>query len=192
MRRSSSSGNTPPPSRGGGGGGGGGAPAANSSSSSSSGLADLRGQLRSLSNTTKPEAAQTRRDVFRRVISYMTVSIDVAPLFSDMLMAAAAAQNDIVLKKMLYLYICTYAATTPDLALLAVNTLVKVRSAVVLSACVGRVRCGGGVDQRVRGLASALGAGLCIGGSDNSGAGASSLVFSARTEFARVPPAAPA
>jgi len=32
-----------------------------------------------------------------------------------------------VIKKMVYLYICNYAATNPDLSLLAINTLQKVR-----------------------------------------------------------------
>jgi len=57
------------------------------------------------------------------VIAYMTLGIDVSKLFTEMIMATGT--KDHVVKKMVYLYICNYAATNPDLALLAINTLQK-------------------------------------------------------------------
>ena len=57
------------------------------------------------------------------MIAYMTLGIDVSKLFSEMSMATGT--KDHVIKKMVYLYICNYAATNPDLSLLALNTLQK-------------------------------------------------------------------
>ncbi|CAK0873959.1 unnamed protein product [Prorocentrum cordatum] len=53
----------------------------------------------------------------------MTLGIDVSPLFSEMVMASAT--NDLVQKKMVYLYLVNYAESNADLAILAVNTLQK-------------------------------------------------------------------
>lgn len=53
----------------------------------------------------------------------MTVGIDVSRLFSDMILACNT--RDLVVKKMVYLYLCAYAQSNPDLTLLAINTLQK-------------------------------------------------------------------
>ncbi|XP_062518423.1 uncharacterized protein LOC134193605 isoform X2 [Corticium candelabrum] len=63
------------------------------------------------------------RTVVQRVISYMTLGIDMSRLFTEMIMAAAT--NDLVRKKLVYLYMCNYAESHSDLALLVVNTLQK-------------------------------------------------------------------
>lgn len=39
--------------------------------------------------------------------------------------AQASSTRDLVIKKMVYLYLCTYAQSNPELALLAINTLTK-------------------------------------------------------------------
>ena len=44
-----------------------------------------------------------------------------SPLFPSMISCANLSPDDIVLKKMLYLYITHYATSVPDLALLAIN-----------------------------------------------------------------------
>ncbi|KAL8179149.1 UNVERIFIED_CONTAM: AP-4 complex subunit beta-1 [Gekko kuhli] len=54
---------------------------------------------------------------------HMTQGIDVSSVFMEMVKASATI--DIVQKKLVYLYMCTYAPLKPDLALLAVNTLCK-------------------------------------------------------------------
>mgnify|MGYP003385369052 FL=1 len=51
----------------------------------------------------------------------MTLGIDVSRLFTDMIMAIES--KDMVVKKMVYLYLCTYAQKQPDLALMCINTL---------------------------------------------------------------------
>nr|XP_033773778.1 AP-4 complex subunit beta-1 isoform X1 [Geotrypetes seraphini]XP_033773779.1 AP-4 complex subunit beta-1 isoform X1 [Geotrypetes seraphini]XP_033773780.1 AP-4 complex subunit beta-1 isoform X1 [Geotrypetes seraphini]XP_033773781.1 AP-4 complex subunit beta-1 isoform X1 [Geotrypetes seraphini]XP_033773782.1 AP-4 complex subunit beta-1 isoform X1 [Geotrypetes seraphini]XP_033773783.1 AP-4 complex subunit beta-1 isoform X1 [Geotrypetes seraphini]XP_033773784.1 AP-4 complex subunit beta-1 isof len=63
------------------------------------------------------------RNVILRVIRCMTQGVDVSGVFAEMVKASATV--DIVQKKLVYLYMCTYAALKPDLALLAINTLCK-------------------------------------------------------------------
>lgn len=66
---------------------------------------------------------QKKRDAIKKVIAYMTLGIDVSPLFSEMVMASATM--DLVQKKMIYLYLVNYAESNSELAILAVNTLQK-------------------------------------------------------------------
>lgn len=54
---------------------------------------------------------------------HMTQGVDVSSVFMEMVKASATI--DIVQKKLVYLYMCTYAPLKPDLALLAINTLCK-------------------------------------------------------------------
>ncbi|CAM4682567.1 unnamed protein product [Leuciscus chuanchicus] len=63
------------------------------------------------------------KNYITKVIRYMTQGLDVSALFMDMVKASATV--DIVQKKLVYLYMCTYASDKPDLALLAINTLRK-------------------------------------------------------------------
>jgi len=59
----------------------------------------------------------------KRVIAYMTLGIDVSPLFPQMIMASNT--RNVVQKKMVYLYLSSYAESNPDLSLLSINTLRK-------------------------------------------------------------------
>ncbi|KAM5181372.1 AP-4 complex subunit beta-1 isoform 1-T3 [Mantella aurantiaca] len=63
------------------------------------------------------------RNVIHKVIRHMTQGVDVSSVFMEMVKASATV--DIVQKKLVYLYMCTYAPQKPDLALLAINTLCK-------------------------------------------------------------------
>ena len=63
------------------------------------------------------------RDNIKKVIMYMTLGIDMSRLFSEMVMASQ--MGDTVQKKMVYLYLTTYAEQNAELAILAVNTLQK-------------------------------------------------------------------
>lgn len=78
-------------------------------------------QLRQLAGSRAPGTDDSKRDLFKKVISYMTVGIDVSSVFSEMVMCSAT--SDIVLKKMCYLYVGNYAKYNPDLALLTINFL---------------------------------------------------------------------
>ncbi|KAJ3701781.1 hypothetical protein LUZ61_005486 [Rhynchospora tenuis] len=86
-------------------------------------VTDLKLQLRQLAGSRAPGADDAKRDLFKRVISCMTVGIDVSPAFSEMVMCSAT--SDVVLKKMCYLYVGNYARCNPDLALLTINFLQK-------------------------------------------------------------------
>jgi AP-4 complex subunit beta-1 len=61
--------------------------------------------------------------VIKKVIAYMTLGIDVSRLFSDMILASNT--KDLVIKKMVYMYLCAYAQSNEELTLLAINTLQK-------------------------------------------------------------------
>ncbi|XP_053562549.1 AP-4 complex subunit beta-1 [Bombina bombina] len=63
------------------------------------------------------------RNAIHKVIRHMTQGVDVSSVFMEMVKASATV--DIVQKKLVYLYMCTYATQKPDLALLAINTLCK-------------------------------------------------------------------
>ncbi|XP_062899797.1 AP-4 complex subunit beta-1 isoform X3 [Mobula hypostoma] len=78
---------------------------------------------RALSNPAIQADKLRYRNLVLRVIRYMTQGLDVSALFMEMVKASATV--DIVQKKLVYLYMCTYAALKPNLALLAINTLRK-------------------------------------------------------------------
>ncbi|RXN35087.1 AP-4 complex subunit beta-1 isoform X3 [Labeo rohita] len=78
---------------------------------------------RALSNPNVQADRLRYKNYITKVIRYMTQGLDVSALFMDMVKASATV--DIVQKKLVYLYMCTYASDKPDLALLAINTLRK-------------------------------------------------------------------
>ncbi|CAH2220230.1 AP-4 complex subunit beta-1 [Pelobates cultripes] len=78
---------------------------------------------RALSNTHIQADRLRYRNVIHKVIRHMTQGVDVSSVFMEMVKASVTV--DIVQKKLVYLYMCTYAALKPDLALLAINTLCK-------------------------------------------------------------------
>lgn len=84
-------------------------------------VTDLKLQLRQLAGSRAPGVDDSKRELFKKVISYMTIGIDVSALFGEMVMCSAT--SDIVLKKMCYLYVGNYAKVNPDLALLTINFL---------------------------------------------------------------------
>ncbi|XP_068652768.1 beta-adaptin-like protein A isoform X1 [Aristolochia californica] len=86
-------------------------------------VSDLKLQLRQLAGSRAPGSDDSKRELFKKVISYMTIGIDVSCLFSEMVMCSAT--SDAVLKKMCYLYVGNYAKGNPDLALLTINFLQK-------------------------------------------------------------------
>mmetsp|Transcript_5148 Transcript_5148/g.11362 ORF Transcript_5148/g.11362 Transcript_5148/m.11362 type:complete len:166 (+) Transcript_5148:210-707(+) len=79
---------------------------------------ELRGLLRNINVERDPKR---KRDVIKKVIAYMTLGIDVSRLFNEMVMAIET--KDLVVKKMVYLYLCNYAQEHPDMALMCINTM---------------------------------------------------------------------
>mmetsp|Transcript_47830 Transcript_47830/g.65137 ORF Transcript_47830/g.65137 Transcript_47830/m.65137 type:complete len:818 (-) Transcript_47830:405-2858(-) len=74
-----------------------------------------------LKNITAERDPKRKRDIIKKVIAYMTLGIDVSRLFNEMVMAIET--KDLVVKKMVYLYLCNYAQEHPDMALMCINTL---------------------------------------------------------------------
>ncbi|RYG62754.1 hypothetical protein EON64_17270 [archaeon] len=62
-----------------------------------------------------------KREVIKKVIAYMTLGIDVSRLFTDMVLAIET--RDIVIKKMIYFYLCNYAHSEPEMAIMCINSL---------------------------------------------------------------------
>lgn len=91
-------------------------------------VAELGGLLQSLcvvGKKSEKDQRPAKKEAFKKVINYMTLGMDLSPLFPMMTSVANLSPDDIVLKKMLYLYITHYASQAPDLALLAINQLTK-------------------------------------------------------------------
>lgn len=65
-----------------------------------------------------------RKEAMKKVVAGMTIGKDVSPLFAEVLKCMQT--EDLELKKLVYLYLTNYAKTQPELALLAINTFIKV------------------------------------------------------------------
>lgn len=62
--------------------------------------------------------------IYVQVIASMTVGKDVSALFPDVVNCMQT--DNLELKKLVYLYLMNYAKSQPDMAIMAVNTFVKV------------------------------------------------------------------
>lgn len=78
---------------------------------------------KSLQSPEVQRDARQYKKVIQKVIACMTLGMDLSSVFMDMIKAGAT--HDLVQKKLVYLYICNYATSNPQLALLTVNTLRK-------------------------------------------------------------------
>jgi AP-4 complex subunit beta-1 len=64
-----------------------------------------------------------KREIIKKVIAYMTLGIDVSRLFTEMMLVIET--RDLVIKKMVYLFLSNYATVNPELAQMCTNTLTK-------------------------------------------------------------------
>jgi AP-4 complex subunit beta-1 len=74
-----------------------------------------------LKNMNVERDMKRKRDVLKKVIAYMTLGIDVSRLFTEMIMAIET--KDVVVKKMVYLYLSTQAHKEPEMAIMCINSL---------------------------------------------------------------------
>ena len=90
-------------------------------------LAELESVLSTLqkSDRNRTDILTSKRQVFQKMVGYMTMGMDMSPLMPKVISAANLSPDDVLLKKMMYLYICTYAKQKPELALMAINQLQK-------------------------------------------------------------------
>lgn len=63
------------------------------------------------------------QEAMKKVIGIMTLGIDLSSIFTEILMFSYT--NDIVSKKMIYLYLSNYAKTNKETAIMAINTFMK-------------------------------------------------------------------
>ncbi|XP_060794576.1 AP-4 complex subunit beta-1 isoform X2 [Neoarius graeffei] len=78
---------------------------------------------RALSNPNVQADRLRYRNYITQVIRCMTEGVDVSSVFMEMVKASATV--DVVQKKLVFLYMVTFAGVKPDMALLAINTLRK-------------------------------------------------------------------
>ncbi|KAI5612151.1 AP-4 complex subunit beta-1 [Silurus asotus] len=78
---------------------------------------------RALSNPNVQADRLRYRNYITQVIRCMTEGTDVSSVFMEMVKASATV--DVVQKKLVFLYMVTFAGVKPDMALLAINTLRK-------------------------------------------------------------------
>ncbi|CAJ1055119.1 AP-4 complex subunit beta-1 [Xyrichtys novacula] len=83
----------------------------------------VRELRRTLSNPNVQADQLRYRNTILKVIRSMSQGVDVSGLFSEMVKACATV--DIVQKKLVYVFLCSYAALNPELSLLVINTLRK-------------------------------------------------------------------
>lgn len=74
----------------------------------------------------KTELADRHRqkDALKKIIAAMTIGKDVSSVFAEV--TSCSQTTDLEVKKLVYLYLINYAKSQPELAIMAVNTFVKV------------------------------------------------------------------
>ena len=70
-----------------------------------------------------PAKDQELQEALKKLISVMTLGIDLSSIFTEVLMFSYT--NDLVCKKMIYLYLVNYAKINHDTAIMAINTFLK-------------------------------------------------------------------
>lgn len=81
-----------------------------------------KGELYELKQGLNATTMKERKSSLKRTVAAMTLGKDVSSLFTDVVKNTA---GDLSMKKLVYLYIISYAQAKPDLAILIVNTFIK-------------------------------------------------------------------
>ena len=85
---------------------------------------NLLDELTELKEQLASNRIDDKKDALKKVIALMTIDKDVSKLFIDII--NCMQQGDIEMKKLVYLYLINYADEKPDLALLAVQSFIRV------------------------------------------------------------------
>ncbi|KAH7955778.1 hypothetical protein HPB52_003850 [Rhipicephalus sanguineus] len=83
-----------------------------------------KGEIFELKSELNSDKKEKKREAVKKVIASMTVGKDVSALFPDVVNCMQT--DNLELKKLVYLYLMNYAKSQPDMAIMAVNTFVKV------------------------------------------------------------------
>lgn len=70
-----------------------------------------------------PVSNEELRNALKKLISVLTLGIDLTSIFTEILMFSYT--DDIISKKMIYLYLTNYAKKNKELAIMAINTFMK-------------------------------------------------------------------
>lgn len=68
---------------------------------------------------------QTRKDAVRRVVEQMNLGKDMSSLFPDIVKNMGINNDDIELKKLIYLFIINYSLEKPELMILVINSFLQ-------------------------------------------------------------------
>lgn len=85
-----------------------------------------KGEIFELKAELNCDKKEKKKEAVKKVIASMTVGKDVSALFPDVVNCMQT--DNLELKKLVYLYLMNYAKSQPDMAIMAVNTFVKVTS----------------------------------------------------------------
>lgn len=88
-----------------------------------------KGEIFELKSELNSDKKEKKKEAVKKVIASMTVGKDVSALFPDVVNCMQT--DNLELKKLVYLYLMNYAKSQPDMAIMAVNTFVKVRLAII-------------------------------------------------------------
>lgn len=83
-----------------------------------------KGEIFELKSELNSDKKEKKKEAVKKVIASMTVGKDVSALFPDVVNCMQT--DNLELKKLVYLYLMNYAKSQPDMAIMAVNTFVKV------------------------------------------------------------------
>jgi vesicle coat complex subunit len=89
-----------------------------------------KGEIFELKSELNSDKKEKKKEAVKKVIASMTVGKDVSALFPDVVNCMQT--DNLELKKLVYLYLMNYAKSQPDMAIMAVNTFVKVISISLL------------------------------------------------------------
>ncbi|KAI4503220.1 hypothetical protein M0802_001442 [Mischocyttarus mexicanus] len=87
-----------------------------------------KGEIFELKSELNNDKKEKKKEAVKKVIASMTVGKDVSALFPDVVNCMQT--DNLELKKLVYLYLMNYAKSQPDMAIMAVNTFVKIATAV--------------------------------------------------------------
>ena len=85
-------------------------------------------EVNELKQQLASNSVDEKKDALKKVIALMTIDKNVSDLFIDVI--NCMQQGDIEMRKLCYLYLINYADEQPDLALLAVQSFIRVRLVV--------------------------------------------------------------
>jgi vesicle coat complex subunit len=97
-----------------------------------------KGEIFELKSELNSDKKEKKKEAVKKVIASMTVGKDVSALFPDVVNCMQT--DNLELKKLVYLYLMNYAKSQPDMAIMAVNTFVKVSHLVseFLASCMSK------------------------------------------------------